>query len=60
MRGLAVIAPVWRRCEDDEDEDNADAADLHPWTRVAMGFIYYDGQQEGAPATRLRCRPDTD
>lgn len=56
VRGLAVIAPAWFRREEDEkahdvsdenadDENEADADDVHQWTRVAMGFIDYDGHQ---------------
>ncbi|MFJ4255168.1 hypothetical protein [Microbacterium sp. NPDC090003] len=45
MRGLAVIAPAWLRPGDDPGEEELDTEDLHQWTRVAMGFIDYDGHQ---------------
>ncbi|MBP3977855.1 hypothetical protein [Microbacterium sp. BLY] len=51
VRGLAVIAPAWFPREDDDEANDAndgggaDADDLHQWTRVAMGFIDYDGNQ---------------
>lgn len=45
MRGLAIIAPAWLRPEEERDADDEDADDLHQWTRVAMGFIEYDGNK---------------
>lgn len=45
MRGLAIIAPAWLRQAGDPGEEELDTEDLHQWTRVAMGFIDYDGHQ---------------